>query len=57
MQQRLCALRALACAAAPPAGWLQALWDDMAGPFKAAVDSFKLVATTNAYIPPDKDPW
>lgn len=35
----------------------QALWDDMAGQFKTAVDSFKLVPTTRDYIAPDKNPW
>ncbi|KAF8063737.1 PPD5 [Scenedesmus sp. PABB004] len=35
----------------------QALWADMAGGFKAAVDSFRLLPTTDAYIPPDQNPW
>eukprot|EP00879_Flechtneria_rotunda_P026245 GHRR01027974.1.p1 GENE.GHRR01027974.1~~GHRR01027974.1.p1 ORF type:complete len:208 (+),score=53.59 GHRR01027974.1:604-1227(+) len=35
----------------------QVLWNDLSNGFKTAVDSFQLVATTNAYIPPDKDPW
>jgi hypothetical protein len=36
---------------------LQSLWADMADGFKTAVDSFTLVDTTNAYIPPDQNPW
>jgi hypothetical protein len=36
---------------------LQSMWADMADGFKAAVDSFTLVETTNAYIAPDQNPW
>eukprot|EP00878_Enallax_costatus_P039961 GHUV01045909.1.p1 GENE.GHUV01045909.1~~GHUV01045909.1.p1 ORF type:complete len:346 (+),score=74.22 GHUV01045909.1:367-1404(+) len=35
----------------------QSLWDDLAGPFKTAVDSFQLVPTTRSYIAPDQNPW
>lgn len=36
---------------------LQAMWDDLSGQFKTAIDSFELVQTTRAYIAPDKNPW
>jgi hypothetical protein len=36
---------------------LQPLWEELAGPFKTAVDSFRLVPTTRDYIPPDQNPW
>eukprot|EP00195_Chlamydomonas_chlamydogama_P003864 CAMPEP_0202921462 /NCGR_PEP_ID=MMETSP1392-20130828/77409_1 /ASSEMBLY_ACC=CAM_ASM_000868 /TAXON_ID=225041 /ORGANISM="Chlamydomonas chlamydogama, Strain SAG 11-48b" /LENGTH=251 /DNA_ID=CAMNT_0049615033 /DNA_START=212 /DNA_END=967 /DNA_ORIENTATION=+ len=35
----------------------QELWDDLLPLFRQAASSFKLEATTNQYIPPDKDPW
>eukprot|EP00882_Tetradesmus_deserticola_P013060 GHRQ01013852.1.p1 GENE.GHRQ01013852.1~~GHRQ01013852.1.p1 ORF type:complete len:310 (+),score=111.44 GHRQ01013852.1:555-1484(+) len=35
----------------------QSMWADMADGFKAAVDSFVLLAPTNAYTAPDKNPW
>jgi hypothetical protein len=35
----------------------QPLWAELAGPFKQAVDSFRLVDTTRDYIPPDQNPW
>jgi len=33
------------------------LWEDLEPCFQKAVSSFRLVQTTNKYIPPDKDPW
>eukprot|EP00775_Hariotina_reticulata_P002083 gene2083-2402_t len=35
----------------------QALWKDLSGSFQIAVDSFKLLPTSDAYIAPDKNPW
>lgn len=35
----------------------QPLWDELSGPFKQAIDSFRLVDTTRDYIPPDQNPW
>ena len=35
----------------------QEMWDDLQPQFKAAIDSFRLVEPTSAYIPRDKDPW
>ena len=32
-------------------------WDDLEPVFTEAMESFRLTETTNAYIPPDKDPW
>jgi hypothetical protein len=51
------------CAAAlmhsPPAfcARRQELWEDLEPQFKAAIESFTMLATTDAYIPPDKNPW
>lgn len=47
-----CAMCLCRCAAV-----LQPLWEELAGPFKTAVDSFRLVPTTRDYIPPDQNPW
>lgn len=35
----------------------QGLWSELSGPFQQAVDSFKLMPTTQDYIPPDQNPW
>jgi hypothetical protein len=35
----------------------QDMWEELQQPFQQAIDSFKLVPTTNAYIPPDQNPW
>ena len=43
--------------ALPPAPHRQELWEDLEPQFKAAIESFTMLATTDAYIPPDKDPW
>jgi len=33
------------------------IWDDLQPLFQESVDSFLLTEPTNAYVPPDKDPW
>lgn len=35
----------------------QALWDELKGGFRTAVESFELVTPSDSYIPPDKNPW
>jgi hypothetical protein len=35
----------------------QEMWADLEPLFKQCINSFRLLETTNSYIPPDKDPW
>ncbi|KIY93318.1 PsbP domain-containing protein 5 [Monoraphidium neglectum] len=35
----------------------EGLWEDLSPRFLDSIESFRLLPTTNAYIPPDKDPW
>lgn len=41
----------------PPLPCRQDFWDDLEPQFRQAIDSFKLLETTSAYIPPDQNPW
>jgi hypothetical protein len=35
----------------------QEVWDDLEPQFRAAINSFTLLPTTDAYIAPDQNPW
>ncbi|GAX79956.1 hypothetical protein CEUSTIGMA_g7395.t1 [Chlamydomonas eustigma] len=35
----------------------QEMWDELLPVFKKSVESFKLLPTTDSYVPPDKNPW
>ena len=35
----------------------QEMWDDLLPLFQRCVDSYQLLPTTEAYIPPDQNPW